>query len=143
MKKYVLRDLNDPTKLKIEYRSNPHGTLGEAETDPLTDEDEDPRWLQVETIQDEITGEFRDVVTVDELKKSKTKDEDDRRHKEEKDLEDGEQLKKDTFLDYLVAFDVNNIKDIKDIKEFMVHFIDHMLLDKKHDIEHKNKKEKR
>jgi len=33
MKAYILQDLNDPTKLKIEYRSNPVGTLCEAPTD--------------------------------------------------------------------------------------------------------------
>jgi len=51
MKRYLVKDLNDPTKTKIEYRTHRGDAICEAP------EGEDAEWLDVEDIISEFTNE--------------------------------------------------------------------------------------
>lgn len=115
LKNYVLPDLNDPTKLKVEYRSSARGTIGIAPVDPLTGEFEDAEWLQVENIENE-QGQFIDTITVNQLLKDEIK-----LARQAKKVTDDEEkvssdASQDQLFDFLLNFDENDINNIEDIR---------------------------
>lgn len=70
-KAYVIKDLNDPTKLKVEYRNKPPIGGIPAPIDPLTGLPEEGTWLQLEDIErPSEPGVYDRVVTVNETLKN-------------------------------------------------------------------------
>jgi len=111
MKTYVVRDLNDSSKWKLETRSHiAPNCIAEAIVDPETGEFEDPSYLRVETIIDD-DGNFESNLIVDETKKYIFKKE--KADKIKKDEEDAEAAK------FKLAKAKVNIQDKKDLIDDM------------------------
>ena len=116
MKMYVLKDLNDPAKLKTEHRSHPGKDMVIAPIDPITGKHEDPRWLQIESV--DIDGIMTDVATVNATLKTATQAEDAALETEKAAEKAVDAVSIDAMYDYLLAFDENSVKDISDIRVF-------------------------
>lgn len=118
MKAYLQKDLNDPTKTKIEYRSSPdENTISEV---PVELAHEDASALHLETVVEEETGRETKVLKVDAAKKAaKLKEKEDR----VKDME-AEKTFEFTLEDLVEAMAAKDAGDDKPLKKIYKKIVD-------------------
>ena len=128
MKAYLI-EKNDGS-FKIEKRT--HISISEKcyeniPVDPLTGKFEDPRWLQIENINDEF-GIQKQIITVNEVLKAQLQNDDFRN--EQKHINELTQDKsiEDSLYNYLLSFDENNLNNINDIRVFASNIKKYFLL---------------
>jgi len=142
LKPYIMKAAYDDSLWIIESHTNPPKSrlVGTPLIDPLTNEYENPEWLQLENIANPATGELVPTITIDQIKKDSISAEKVIKDKEKKDKNDLELSTKDELFDRLIAFDETKVKDLTDIKAFMKDMKDYLLFKYKNEI--KTKKDK-
>jgi len=141
-KPYIMKAAYDNSIWIIEKHTHPpkDRLIGKPLIDPLTNEYENPLWLQLENIADPETGEMIPTITIDQTLKDSITADKVIKDKDKKDKKDLEILTRDELFIRLIAFDETQVKDLTDIKVFMKDIKDYLLFKYREEIKIKKDK---
>jgi len=121
MKKYVVKSAWDENKWIIENLSHPNDRV----IGPAID-GEDPEWLQLEDVEDPISGELIPTLTVNETKKSQVLSARLQKEIDDADEKAAKDIAKKTKKDALKAFKNNKNKTLSDITKVLDEIVDYI-----------------
>ncbi len=127
MKAYLTKDLNNPTKYRVEYKTHPLPDDIIVPIDPLTGKPEEAQWLQIELIADPLTGEMVRTATVNSIIKDPIIAQRALDASAAAQQATTDKLTEDALYQFLLTFDENSIKDINDLKLFAKNVKDYFL----------------